>query len=449
MDNQITARDWLLLANFILWSLMTGLIALFSISAFREKEKRAAAISAASLIGWSVWMMVAFFWLPSGLITTISISIVLTLLLYILPIGNTEPLKIGTVTSRVDERDVMFAREEYEGGSKKYQSYYSRQPEYQTMDDSIRALPELFAPGGKFYDETRSRALDSTFSEIERLASGVDCEVNPSLTNQNPDNATQFVRRFVLESGADAVGVAKLNPMWVYSHVGRGPEKWGREIDNHHKYVICFSLEMDHDMVSRAPGLSITEETARRYLDASRISTSLAARIRDLGYPARAHVAGSNYQIMLPPAAADAGLCELSRMGYLVSPSLGGRVRLGALTTDLPLHTDQPICFGVQDFCEKCLKCAENCPPKAIPDGARTNQRGVMKWQLNVEQCLRYWRTIGTDCGLCMKVCPFSHPQTFVHELVKWGVKRSSFARRLSVLGDNLLYGKRPPVTPG
>jgi len=174
-----------------------------------------------------------------------------------------------------------------------------------------------------------------------------------------------------------------------------------------------------------------------------RVSIVLADYIRSLGYPARAHIAGSNYQIMLPPVAHDAGLGELGRMGYLISPKFGARIRLGAVTTNLPLKTDKPIEFGVQDFCEKCKKCADNCPSAAIPSGEKTNVKGVEKWQLNVEQCLYYWRLIGTDCGLCMKVCPFSHPPSFLHNLVRIGIKRSAFARLISVWGEDIFYGKR------
>jgi reductive dehalogenase len=234
-----------------------------------------------------------------------------------------------------------------------------------------------------------------------------------------------------------------LNQAYVYSHVGRGPEPWGSQINNTHKYVIAFSLEMNYDCVEAAPRLPITEESAKQYLQQALVSLALAEYIRRLGYPARAHISGSNYQIMLPPVAYDAGLGELGRHGYLISPKYGARIRLGAVTTDLPLLTDRPINFGVQDFCEKCLRCTINCPSASIPDGGKTDIRGVEKWPLNVESCMMYWRAIGTDCGLCMKVCPFSHPPSMIHNLIRTGIKRSCFARTISVYGEDLFYGKK------
>ena len=199
-------------------------------------------------------------------------------------------------------------------------------------------------------------------------------------------------------------------------------------------------------MVEQAPDIQITEEAANKYYIASIISINLAKHIRSMGYPARAHISDSNYQIMLPPIAVDAGLGELSRMGYLMSKKFGPRVRLGGVTTDLPMIVDKPIVFGVQDFCSVCKKCSENCPSNAIPYDDKTIVRGVEKWELNIEQCLRYWRLAGTDCGLCMKVCPYSHPPTFVHNIVRKGIEKSTVARKLSIWGDDFFYGRKSKI---
>jgi hypothetical protein len=62
---------------------------------------------------------------------------------------------------------------------------------------------------------------------------------------------------------------------------------------------------------------------------------------------------------------------------------------------------------------------------------------------MNIEKCFRYWRVIGTDCGLCMKVCPFSHPDTVMHNILRKGINNLSFARSVSLLGDDVFYGKK------
>ncbi|MCK4573314.1 MAG: reductive dehalogenase, partial [candidate division Zixibacteria bacterium] len=339
--------------------------------------------------------------------------------------------------------DTAFAREEYLPGTDKYSQYYARHPEYKNNDDNIRTLPPFLEEGGRYYDAAVSEEVKSIFSKIRMMATQVDGDVNPSCKPVEAEAITAHIKRMMVILGADDVGIARLNPMFVYSHVGRGPEKWGQPIENKHKFAIAFVIEMDYDRVETAPRLPAVLESAENYLKAAQISVSVARYIRALGYPARAHISDSNYQIMLPPVAHEAGLGELGRLGYLVTPKFGPRVRLGVVTTDLPLVLDEPITFGLQDFCEKCLKCAANCPSAAIVKNGKSDQRGVEKWQLDIECCYRYWRLAGTDCGLCMKVCPYSHPPTLVHNIVRAGTMRSSIARTMAVWGDDVFYGRR------
>ena len=418
---------------------------LFSISALVEEKRRAALIGALLFVVFAgIWFGGFFIFHPNvGVLAVAVVVIAVFCFLFFAPIGRSGIEGIAAITERVDERDVIFSRARYRPGTEKYESYYAQRPEKKEIDDRIRQLPELLSPGGQYYEPLRSEYVASQFRLEERLATQVDGPVNPNREPFDAEEMSTTLKGLTLHLGAVEVGIAQLNPFWVYSHVGRGPEPWGARIKNDHPYVITFSVEMDYAHVEEAPRIGISEETALQYLNVQRIAIVLAEYIRKLGHRARAHVSGSNYQIMLPPVGYDAGLGELGRFGYLISPRFGARLRLGAVTTEIPLVPDKPIQFGVQDFCEKCKKCAVNCPPGAIPRGQRTTVQGVEKWQLDIERCYHYWRVIGTDCGLCMKVCPFSHPDTLVHNVLRQGIKRSSFARSLSVYGDDLFYGKK------
>jgi reductive dehalogenase len=425
-------------------ALLLLFLILFALASAREGRFRAVRASCAAFAGLSVCWMVAFLFLEDApaVLSTAAVLVWLFVLLFFFPVGKIRALRVHEISERVDERDVIFAREEYLPGTEKHEIYYAMRPENLEKDDKIRALPELLAPGGRHFDPVRSRHISTLFRIIEHLTTKVDGEIARAETETEPYQRTQAIKTMVRRLGADEVGVARLDPMFVYSHVGRGPEAWGAPIENRHRFAVVFSMEMDYGHVACAPELGITEETAHQYLKGAQISVALARYIRSLGYPARAHIAGSNYQILLPPVAHDAGLGELGRLGYLISPRYGARVRLGAVTTDLELAVDQPIRFGVQNFCDRCLKCARNCPSGAIPRGGKTLVRGVEKWQLDIERCLHYWRVLGTDCGLCMKVCPYSHPPTFVHNVVRAGIARSAFAQRLALWGDDLFYGR-------
>ena len=88
--------------------------------------------------------------------------------------------------------------------------------------------------------------------------------------------------------------------------------------------------------------------------------------IRSLGYPARAHI-DANYRVVCPLVARDAGLGEIGRMGLLMTPGPGPRVRLAVVTTDVPLVSDERLRDdSMIDFCTRCKKCAEVCQPDAI-----------------------------------------------------------------------------------
>jgi reductive dehalogenase len=418
---------------------------LFAITSARENKPRATVISLlCAVITGALWYVYFMLVSSNSLLLIIPVAaIILFLALYLMPFGKPQTIKSNPTNDRVDERDIMFAREEYEPGTAKYEAYYKMRPENKKIDDKIRKLPAILEPGGRYYESELAWYIIRLFDFNESMTAMVDADINQKKEAIDPQAMTRRIKKKTLELGADEVGIADLNPAWVYSHVGRGPEKWGSPIENNHKFAIAFTLEMDYDHVEKGPYLPITEETAKQYMHGAIISIKLADYIRSLGYPARAHIAGSNYQIMLPPVAHDAGLGELGRHGYLISPEYGSRIRLGAVTTDLPLIPDKPIAFGVQDFCEKCKKCAVNCPSHAIPYGDKTKVRGIEKWQLNMEACLMAWRVMGSDCGLCMKTCPFSHPKALVHDIVRLGIKNSPFARTISAWGDDLFYGKK------
>jgi hypothetical protein len=95
-----------------------------------------------------------------------------------------------------------------------------------------------------------------------------------------------------------------------------------------------------------------------------------------------------------------------------------------------------------------CAKCADCCPIHAIPEGDRQEIDGALRWRINDEMCYRYWHAVGTDCARCMSVCPYSHPDSPLHNLVRWTVRRSGMARRAVVKLDDLFYGPAPATKP-
>ncbi len=87
-------------------------------------------------------------------------------------------------------------------------------------------------------------------------------------------------------------------------------------------------------------------------------------------------------------------------------------------------------------------------PETQTDDDQRKEVNGTLRWKLNAETCFAYWAKVGTDCNVCMRVCPWSHPRTFPHRVVISLVARNKWARRLFFYMDDIFYGKKPRSKP-
>jgi reductive dehalogenase len=247
------------------------------------------------------------------------------------------------------------------------------------------------------------------------------------------------------------VGITELNPLWLYSKRGEifreNWEDWGKKIEVNHQYAIVFTTEMAFELVGTAPHTPTVISSMSNYAQGATIATQLAAYIANMGYSATAnHV--RHYDAALVPLAVDAGLGETGRLGYLMTKDFGPRVRLAAVTTDLALVADNPVDIGVDDFCKICKKCANCCPSNAIPSDDPTEVNGTLRWKLNAESCFDYWGKVGTDCNVCMRVCPWSHASTFPHKIIRALISRNRLSRRLFYYMDDIFYGRKPKPKP-
>lgn len=332
---------------------------------------------------------------------------------------------------RFDERDNLFAREWLVPGSPEAEEHYSRHPEHEDRDQFLRG----FVQQKYGLDREKERVPDdaffpSVFSPAAALALPdiVDGPVTSVKVNIDPRRMARKLKRLAHTLGADLVRMGPLNQAWVYSHRGCPPffadyranpplfngvphdyqgRGWGDPIETTHRCAISMGFRQDYAPMARGPGSAAELEMSRVYVRSAVVAVQLAAYIRALGYPARAHHV-RNYCITVVPVAVDAGLGEVGRCGYLVTRELGANLRLSCVTTDLPLALDRPVNLGVQDFCRRCNRCAVNCPVGAIPEGEKVVVRGVRKWMIDPYKCLGFWVSQGSVCGVCQVVCPWS-----------------------------------------
>jgi reductive dehalogenase len=466
--------DTLIFIEALFLAALASFTLVFVISSIREREKRAALIGGMAfliLLGGEISLFalraVGFFGsTPGFVILLVGLVVPVAVLPLLVRIGRNQRALQGTEghiigeVSRFDEREQVFSRGYLRPGSEQHQAFYSEHPQWEEDDDKRRDMGiPMGLPGAidKPHQGPNAAALLASFSIPRHLGNphAVQPQANPLFGGQrmslSPEEATERVKGLALHLGADLVGITEVNPLWVYSKRGYirddNWERWGSEIEVCHSYAIVFAMEMSRDMVWTAPHTPSVVESGLVYARGAFIATGLASWIANLGYSATANHF-QHYDVLLVPMAVDAGLGEVGRLGLLVTKEFGPRVRLGCVTTDLPLIPDGPVDIGVEDFCRVCEKCVHCCPSRSIPSDAPREVNGTLKWKLNAETCFEYWAKVGTDCCLCMRVCPWSHPRTLPHRLIAELVVRNQVARRVFSTMDDLFYGRRPKPTP-
>ncbi len=442
-------HNFISLLGWIWFFAMAGAFAIFIFAFLREREWRGlfrSILIFIPLFAVLQFLLVSNFQGRDSILLIFSLATAIIIFLIIRPARKTALIKITDSQSRVDERDAIFHRfYKLKPGTKEFAKYYENYPDKKEIDAKIRQLPDLGMPGSMSYHEIASLFQMATFDVIGKLNQDVESSPDPvggEKIHTSPGEFTKRIKGFGRHLGADLIGITKLNPAYVYSHIGRSPGKWGSPIELDHANAIAIAVEMKHDMIRHAPDSAVTTESSYQYFEAAKVALILAKFISRLGYEARAHIDG-NYRVMCVPISADAGLGELGRLGLLITPEYGPRIRLAIVTTNLPLVQDKPIRFGVQYFCSICKKCATHCPSNSIEFYDKKIVKGVEKWQSQQESCYRFWRKQGSDCSVCIDVCPYSNPDTLMHNIIRWTVQRNNFARQLVFLADRFFYGKR------
>jgi epoxyqueuosine reductase len=234
------------------------------------------------------------------------------------------------------------------------------------------------------------------------------------LTGTTPQENSADVKRAGRFLGADLVGICEYDERWVYTHNYSRRDGRDKPIDlpDDLPNVVVLANQIDHDTIKTVPSALSGAATGQGYSKDIIAVLSLTQYIRNLGYRA---VASLNDTALSIPLAIQAGLGEYGRHGLLITPEFGPRVRIAKIFTDLPLHPDEPIHFGVEEFCSVCRRCSSACPPRAIPDGESSdvphsisNLVGVKKWTVNAEKCFKFWANQGTDCSICIRICPYN-----------------------------------------
>jgi ferredoxin len=312
----------------------------------------------------------------------------------------------------------------------------------------VDAFARTFGRGG---NADPKNSIQDVMSQVSEGAVNSD-----RIPVSDPDTMAGNIKEVARFFGADVVGICRLDQNYVYSHrAGNSPAngaKAGDPIHLPHQYAICLGFAGDYDRY-----LACNSRIADAEYQIGQKSTMvptfmLAAYIREMGYPARAHC-HSGYEVNPIPLAVNAGLGELGRHGMLIHEEYGARLHLAVVTTDLPLSVDEPVDIGVEDFCRLCMKCARNCPSYSISFEDKVVINGVEKWAINVDSCYKA-RLAGrhgqwANCLVCVTACPYNKRSAWWHTLAVWMLKQTPISLRPLCVKpllwlDDLIWGRRP-----
>ncbi len=227
-------------------------------------------------------------------------------------------------------------------------------------------------------------------------------------------DTTARIKKAAKLLGSGMVGICTIDERWLYKtkYNRKTVQSESLDLPKHLKYAVMLIIPQDFELSKTYPTALSGAATGLGYGVGLNAANALAQFITNLGYEAIASLNDTGLSI---PMAISAGLGEYGRHGLLITPKYGPNVRIAKVFTDLPLEIDQPVEFGVQKFCEICNKCADNCPPRAIPKGKPqstppnfSSLKGVSKWTVNAEKCFKFWVGMNTDCAICIRVCPYN-----------------------------------------
>ena len=284
----------------------------------------------------------------------------------------------------------------------------------------------------------------------KHIAEAATGEVYGEKTEVDPVVFSRAVKQFAYDFGAEAVGITEINRNFVYRMDGTDP------VPEEYTHVIIMAFRHPHWRIRHSPAYTSDMGSWVAYHLTTFMAVEVADWIRELGYPAKANSSLTGYDIMMPPHEVQAGLGEQCRIGVNLHPVLGPAYKVAAVLTALPLQTDRPIEFNLESFCEKCEKCARECPPNAIPKGKgkKINTRGVTKWQVDTYRCQTYWTLDNRynfphahdACARCIYVCPWTkhNAEKWQHRMIVAMVSNFPWSQKPAILGDDIAgYGRQ------
>ena len=344
------------------------------------------------------------------------------------------------------EKDTIFARVIWDKTFISYmRSITERAPEKVGIKGYSRAGYAAVDASWTIYDKFPNLFNWENINETDDSSPTQLTNKLPRYESDDSKKNARLVKRIGQIFGACAVGITRIKAEdpFIYTHNRKGKPI---TIPEGIQYAIVMLIEMDYQGIKTSPALPGGIATGNGYSRMAFAIVCMAEFLRNLGFSALP--AGNDTGISVP-LAVKAGLGQFGRNGLLITPKYGQRVRICKVFTDFPLMIDEPIDFGVTEFCRVCKKCAKYCPSQSVsydkdpswtsPWSTISNNSGSYKWYVNADSCYEFWIKNSGDCSNCIRVCPFTKPLGFSHDIVRFFIKHFRFLDRIWILIDDLM----------
>ncbi len=227
------------------------------------------------------------------------------------------------------------------------------------------------------------------------------------------EELSKRLKKKAIDLGADVIGVAG-NKGFGQAPEGHRPE----DILKGARCVISLGFAQPNTVIQKAMPTQYTRNIFTVASLADQVAHLLTLWIEKQSYEAIPISARGMYMAAMvgelrgdlshKHAAVLAGLGEIGVNSLLVNQEFGNRLMLSSVVTNAPLVQDKPfsdkLCLG-----EKCFKCVEVCPVKAISPSGKIEKLKCAKYYRSHDDI--YKETWGLYlCRECRRVCPIVAP---------------------------------------
>ena len=244
-------------------------------------------------------------------------------------------------------------------------------------------------PGLPVYAELREKRREVSDRPLPPVADAA--------AEHTPEEWTARLDHFVEDGICEQIGVAEMNPDWLFDGV-----------DLPQSRVIIAGVQHDYDEISRAPDPHAGAEVMLQYHRAAAAAVEITVWLHKKGWAAKPVTGPMATKLTMIPPAIACGFGELGKHGSIINREMGASFRISAVLTDAPFEPTVADAFGVDDFCSSCRICEDACPPEALFQTKKT-VRGQEKWYVDFDKCLPFFNQ-HQGCAICIAVCPWSRP---------------------------------------